>query len=121
MATDQLINKALDQVGFKSRCSGNCRGSGGGSSTRSDITCHKYGKKGHINKYFKSKVNGSGGNPSKKSSNDLPEWVTKKPIVSDTKDLATSTINRKGKKYKWCTSCNNGIGAWGFYWKDEHE
>ena len=25
------------------------------------------------------------------------------------------------KKYKWCTSCNNGQGAWGFHWKDGHE
>ena len=25
------------------------------------------------------------------------------------------------KKYKWFTSCNNGQGAWVFYWKDGHE
>ena len=29
------------------------------------------------------------------------------------------TCNKK--KYKWCTSFNNGQGAWGFHWKDIHE
>ena len=47
--------------------------------------------------------------------------MTKKPIVSDTKDLATATMNRNNKDYKWCTSCNTGQGAWGFHWKDGHE
>ena len=64
---------------------------------------------------------GSSGNPPKKSANELPEWVTKNPAVSDTKDLATSTINRNNKQYKWCTSFNNVNGAWGFPWKDGHE
>ena len=27
----------------------------------------------------------------------------------------------RNKNYKWCTSCNNGQGAWGFHWKDGHE
>ena len=57
----------------------------------------------------------------KKSINELPEWVTRKPVDSDTKDLTTATMNRNDKKYKWCTSCNNGKGAWGFHWKDGHE
>ena len=30
-------------------------------------------------------------------------------------------MNRNNKKYKWCTSYNNGNGAWGFHWKDGHE
>ena len=29
------------------------------------------------------------------------------------------TLNNK--KYKWCTSYNNGQGAWGFHWKDVHK
>ena len=44
-----------------------------------------------------------------------------KPVVSDTKDLTTATITRNDKKYRWCISCNNGKGAWGFHWKDGHE
>ena len=28
---------------------------------------------------------------------------------------------RNNKKYKWCTSCNNGQSAWGFHWKDGHK
>ena len=30
-------------------------------------------------------------------------------------------MNRNDKKYNWCTSWNNGQGAWGFHWKDGHE
>ena len=51
----------------------------------------------------------------------LPDWVTENPVVSYTKDLTTSTTTRTNKKYKWCTSCNIGQGAWGFHWKDVHE
>ena len=47
--------------------------------------------------------------------------MTKKPIVSDTKDLTTATMTRNNNKYKWCTSWNNGNGAWGFQEKDGHE
>ena len=35
--------------------------------------------------------------------------------------MTTYTMTRNNKKYKWCTSCNNGQGAWGFHWKDGHE
>ena len=61
------------------------------------------------------------GNHSRIPKNELQEWVTKKPVVSDTKDLITATMKRNNKKYKWCTSCNNGQGALGFHWKDGHE
>ena len=47
--------------------------------------------------------------------------MTKKLVVSDIKDLTTATMTQNNKKYKWCTSCNNGRGAWGFHWKDGHE
>ena len=43
VAIEQLINKYLKKVDFKSCHSGNGSGSGRGSSVRSDITCHKYG------------------------------------------------------------------------------
>ena len=121
VAIEQTINKALKQVDFKICLSGNDSGSGRGSSARSDITCHKCGKKGHIQIDFRSKVNGFSLNSPKKSKNELPEWVTKKPVVSDTKDMTTATMNRNNKKYKWCTSCNNGQGEWGFHWKNGHE
>ena len=104
VAIEQSINEALNQVGFKSRRSENGSGSVRGSSARSDITCHKCGKKGQIKKDCRSTVNGSSGNTSKKSINELPEWVTRKPVVSDTKDLTTSTMTRNNKKYKWFIS-----------------
>ena len=50
MAVEKLINKASGQVYFKIHRSENGSGSGRGSSARSDITCHKCGKKGHIQK-----------------------------------------------------------------------
>ena len=58
VAIEQSINKALKQVNFKIRHSVNGSGPGRGSSARSDITCHKCGKKGHIQKDFRSKGNG---------------------------------------------------------------
>ena len=45
VAIEQSINKALNQVDFNSGHNGNGSGSGRGSSSRSDITCHKCGKK----------------------------------------------------------------------------
>ena len=99
MEIEQYINKDLKQVNLKSRRSGNDSGSGRGSSARSyNGTCHKCGKKGHIQKDCRSKGNGSSGNKPKKSINELPELVTRKPVDSDTKDLTTSTMTRNDKK-----------------------
>ena len=76
-----LLKKALreyskifnsKQVDFKSRSIGDGSSSGRGSSTRSDKTCHKCGKKGHIKKDYRSTGNGSSGNTPKKSINELP-------------------------------------------------
>ena len=106
MAIEQSINKALKQFGFKSRRSGNGSGSEKGSSAKSDWKCHKCGKKGHIKKDCKSKVNGSSGNTPKKSINELPEWVTMNPVVSDTKYMTTATMTRSisgyGPFYQTC-------------------
>ena len=104
VAIEQSINKPLNQVYFKSRHSGNGSGSGRGSSARSDITCHRCGKKVHIKKDCWSMGNGSSDNTPKKYKNELPEWVTRKLVVSDTKDLITATMTSNNKKYKWCTS-----------------
>ena len=98
MAIEKLTNKALKQVDFKSCRSGNNSGSGRESSTRSNINYHKCGKKGHIQKDYRSTGNISTGNTPNNSTNELPEWVTRKPVVSDTKDLTTSTMTRKYKK-----------------------
>ena len=73
VAIEQLINKALKQVDFKSQLSGNGSGSGRGSSARSDITCHKCGKEVHIKKYCRSTGNVSSGNTPKNAINELPE------------------------------------------------
>ena len=121
MAIKHSINKALIQVDFKSRHSGNGSDSGRRSSTRWDITCHKCGKKVHIKKHCRSTENGSSGNTPKTSINELIEWVTRKSVVSDTKDLTTVTMTRNNNKYKWYTSCNNGQGAWWFHWKNGHK
>ena len=85
------------------------------------MTCHKCGRKGHIQKECRSKVNGSGGIPPKNSTHELPEWVTKKTVVLDTKYLTMDTMNRNKYKFMWCTSCNNGHSAWVFQWKYGHK
>ena len=121
MAIEQSTNKALKQVDFKSQHSGNGSGYGRGLSARSDKTCHKCGKKGHIQKHCRSTGNFSSGNTPKNSINELPEWVTRKPVDSETKDPTTATMTRNNKKYKWCISCNNGKGLWGFHCKDGHK
>ena len=121
VAIDQSANKALEQVDFNSLRSGNVSGSGGGSYYTSNVTCNKCGKKFHIHKDCRSKVNGSSRNPPKKSTNELPEWVTKNPVVLYTKDLETSTTTLNNKKYNWYTYFNNGNGAWVIHWKDGHE
>ena len=121
MTIEQAINKALNQVVFQILRSENGSGSGRGTSDRSGITCHKCDKRGHIQKYCRSKGNGSSGESPNNSTNKLPEWVTKKPVVSDIKYLTTAIMTRNDNKYKWCTSCNNGQGVWGFHWKDGHE
>ena len=72
MAIEQSVNKALNKIDFKSRQSLNCSGSGGGSSVRSNATCHNFVKKGHIHKDCSSKITGSSGKPLKKSANDIP-------------------------------------------------
>ena len=76
--------------------------------------------KGHIQKECRSKGNGSSDSTPKKSIYELPKWVTRKPVGSDTEDLITATMTLNNNKYKWCMSCNNGQGAWGFHWKFEH-
>ena len=104
MAIGRLVNNSLKQIDLKCHHSGNGSRYGGGSSVKSNMTCRKCGKKGHINKDCRSKVNDSSGNPPKKYANDLPEWVNRKPVVSDTKDLATYIMTRNNNKYKCCTS-----------------
>ena len=118
MAIYQSTNNDLKLSYFKIRCSGNVSGSGWGSYIKSNVTCHKCGKKGHIQEDCRSTGTGFSGNPPKKSTNELPECVTKKPVLSYTKYLVTFTMTLNNKRYNWCTSCNNGNGAWGFHWKD---
>ena len=81
----------------------------------------------HIREWEKSRNiwlepvgNGYSDSSSHKSNNKLPEWFTKKNVVSDNKYLETSTMNHNIRKYKWYKSWNNRNDAWGFHWKDDH-
>ena len=96
------------QVDFKSRRGGNDGGSERGSSARSDKTCHQCGKKGHIKKDRRSKGHGSSVNTPKNSINELPKWVTRKPVDSDTKDLKTATTTRTQTLFR-SSSCKHGL------------
>ena len=51
----------------------------------------------------------------------LPNWVTKKPIVSDVEYMSTYTMKHNNRNRRWCIYCNNGNGAWGFHWKVVHK
>ena len=98
MATEPLVHNALKPVDFKIFRSENSSGSGGGSSVKSNLTCHKYGKKGYIKKYFRSKGTGYIAKTPEKSANKCPEWVTKNDVISDTKYIVTCLMNHKKKK-----------------------
>ena len=93
---------------------------GVGSSTKSDVTCHNCGKRGHLKRNYKTNRYGFNWDLSKTSTRKLPKWVTKKPMILDIKNLTTATMNRKKHHYKWCTCCNNGNGAWGYHWRIGH-
>ena len=42
-------------------------------------------------------------------------------MIPDVENLSTATMNRNKNYYKWCTSCNDGNGAWGYHWKVGHK
>ena len=86
------------QVDLKSRHSGNDSGSERGSFARLDGKCHNCGKKGLIKKDCRLKGHGSSVNTPKKSINELPKWVTIKPVNLYTKDLITATMTHNNKK-----------------------
>ena len=115
VAIEQSTNKALKQIQFKSRQKIVDIFTGRESHIKSYVTCHKCGKKVHTKKECRPKGTGSSGNQPKKYENEIPEWVTKKPVVSYIEILATDTMARNNKKHKWCISCNNGNGVWGFH------
>ena len=76
---------------------------------------------GHLKRNCKTNRNGSNGGFSKTSTRKLPKWVTKKPMISDVKNLTTATMNRNKHHYKWFTSCSDCNGAWGYHWKIDHK
>ena len=120
VAIESQVNKTVEEVYCKIRQKGKDNKSGVGSSTKSGVTCHSCGKKGHSKSDCKSNRNGSNGVLSKTSTRKLPKWVTKKPMISDVENLTTANMNRNKNHYKWCTSCNDSNGAWGYHWKIDH-
>ena len=44
-------------------------------------------------------------------------WVTKNPVILDTKDPETDNMARNRNKYRCCMSLNIGNGEWGMHWK----
>ena len=122
MALEYPANKTVEKHYCKIRHKGKDNKSGVGLSTKSNVTCHNCGERGHLKSNRKSNRNGSNGDLSKASTRKLPKWVTKKPMISDVQNLTTATMNCNKHHYKWCTSCNDGDGAWGYHWKaDQRE
>ena len=120
MAIESPVNNTVEKVYCEIRHKEKDNKSGVGSSTKSDVTCHNCGKRGNFKRNFKSNRNGSNAELSKTSTRKLPKWVTKRPVISDIKNLTTATMNRNKNHYKWCTSYNNGNGVWGYHWKIDH-
>ena len=98
MTIEPPVNKVVNKVYFKSRQNVKVNNSGVGSSTKSVATCHKCGKKGHMKNNGKSNRNGSDWELSERSTQKLPNWVTKKPMISDVEYMTTATTNRNKKK-----------------------
>ena len=120
VAIESPVNKTVEKVYCKIRHKGKDNKSGVGSSTKSDITFHNCGKRGHLKMNLKSNINGSNGDLYKTSTRNLPKWVTKKTMISDVQNLTTATMNRNVDHQKLCTSCNDGDGAQGYHWKVVH-
>ena len=114
------VNKTVEKFYCKIRHKRKDNKYGVGSSTKSDVTCHNCGKKGHLKRNWKSNRNGSNGELSKTSTRNISKWVTKKPMISDVENMTTATMNRNKNHYKWCTSCNDSNGEWGYHWKIDH-
>ena len=104
VAIEYPVNKTVDKVYGKISHKGKENKSGVGSSTKSDVTCHNCGKKGHLKRNWKSNRNGSNERLSNTSIIKLPKWVTQKPMISYVQNLATATMNFKKHYYKRCTS-----------------
>ena len=120
VAIGSPINNTVEKVYCKIRHKGKDNKSGVGSSTKSDVNCHNCGKRGHLKRNSKSNRNGSNGKLSETSTRKLPKLVTEKPVISDVQNLTKSTINSNKHHYKWCTSCNDSNGAWGYHWEVDH-
>ena len=41
-------------------------------------------------------------------------------MISDV-HLTTATMNCNKHHCRWCNSCNDGDGAWGYHWKVDHK
>ena len=93
MAIEDPVNKTVDKVYCKRSHSGNDNKSGVGSYTKSVATCHKCVKKSHTKRNCTPNRNGSYGELSKRSTRNIPKWVTKKLMISDVEYLTTTTMN----------------------------
>ena len=89
------VNKTVEKFYCEIRHKVKDNKSGVGSSTKSVITYHKCGKKGHLKRNCKFNKNGSDGELSKISTVKLTKWVTKKPLISDVENTTRATMNQK--------------------------
>ena len=94
------VNKTVEKFYCKIRHKGKENKYGVGSSINSALTCHKCGKKGHLERNSKSNRNGFNGELSKTSTRKLPKWVTKNPMISDVQNLTTATMKCNKSHYK---------------------
>ena len=73
------VNNTVEKIYCKIRHKVKYNKPGVGSSTKSVVTCHNCGKKGHLKSSYKSNRNVSNVELYKTLTIKLPKWVTKKP------------------------------------------
>ena len=120
MAIESPVNITMGKVYCKICHKGKDNKLGVGSYNKSNVTCHNCGKKSHLKRNCKTNKDDSNGELSKTSTRKVPKWITNKPMISYVQNLTTATMNRNEHHYKWCTSCNDDDGAWGYHWKVDH-
>ena len=121
MAIEDPVNNTAEKYGFKSLNNEKDNNSDVWLFTKPVATCHKCGKKSHMERDFKLLKNGCGGDLSHRSSMKLPKWVTKNHVISDVEYLTTDTMNRNNNQYTWSISFNNSNGSWVYQWKVGHK